>query len=186
MSNKQTAAAAAAGPRPLVICGPSGSGKSTLLAKLRAELPDTFALCVSHTTRQPRAGEQNGIEYHFVTPAEMTAAIAQGDFLETATFSGNQYGTSKQSVRAVQAEGKVCVLDIEIEGVKQIRATDLNPLLVFVLPPSVEELEQRLRGRKTESEESLQRRLQAAKGEMDYGECGGCYGGWDEMDSGWR
>lgn len=81
------------GPRPLVICGPSGSGKSTLLHKLRAELPDTFALCVSHTTRAPRAGESNGVEYHFVSEPEMRAAIERGDFLETATFSGNMYGT---------------------------------------------------------------------------------------------
>lgn len=81
------------GPRPLVICGPSGSGKSTLLTRLRAELPDTFALCVSHTTRQPRAGESDGVEYHFVTVDEMKAAIGRGDFLETATFSGNMYGT---------------------------------------------------------------------------------------------
>lgn len=81
------------GPRPLVICGPSGSGKSTLLKKLRAELPDTFALCVSHTTRKPRPGETDGVEYHFVTVEEMQAAIERGEFLETATFSGNMYGT---------------------------------------------------------------------------------------------
>lgn len=81
------------GPRPLVICGPSGSGKSTLLKKLRKELPDTFALCVSHTTRKPRPGETDGIEYHFVTIEEMQAAIERGEFLETATFSGNMYGT---------------------------------------------------------------------------------------------
>lgn len=157
------------GPRPLVICGPSGSGKSTLLKKLRAELPDTFALSVSHTTRQPRAGETNGVEYHFVSGAAMDEAIARGDFLETATFSGNQYGTSKQSVRTVQQQGKVCVLDIEIEGVKQIRATDLNPLLVFLLPPSIEELERRLLDRKSETEESLRKRLETAKGEIEYG-----------------
>lgn len=81
------------GPRPLVICGPSGSGKSTLLKKLRAELPETFALCVSHTTRKPRPGETDGIEYHFVSVDEMQAAIERGEFLETATFSGNMYGT---------------------------------------------------------------------------------------------
>lgn len=81
------------GPRPLVICGPSGSGKSTLLKKLRKELPETFALCVSHTTRKPRPGETDGIEYHFVSIDEMQAAIERGEFLETATFSGNMYGT---------------------------------------------------------------------------------------------
>lgn len=186
------------GPRPLVICGPSGSGKSTLLKKLRTELPDTFALCVSHTTRKPRPGECDGVDYHYVTVEQMQAAIARGDFLETATFSGNMYGTrcvltlsisisliifepnqriiyaltfSKQSVRNVQALGKVCVLDIEIEGVKQIAATDLNPLKVFILPPSIVELENRLRGRNTETEESLQKRLNTAKSEIDFGKC---------------
>lgn len=103
----------------------------------------------------------------------MRAAIERGEFLETATFGGNMYGTSKQSVRDVQTSGKVCVLDIEIEGVKQIRATDLDPLLVFVMPPSVEELDRRLRARNTETEESLAKRLAAARGEIEYGSAAG-------------
>lgn len=81
------------GPRPLVICGPSGSGKSTLLKRLFKELPKTFGFSVSHTTRKPRPGETNGVHYHFVTVEEMQKAIEDGDFLETATFSGNMYGT---------------------------------------------------------------------------------------------
>lgn len=81
------------GPRPLVICGPSGSGKSTLLKKLFKELPETFGFSVSHTTRKPRPGEENGVHYHFVSVEEMQAAIERGDFLEHATFSGNMYGT---------------------------------------------------------------------------------------------
>ncbi|XP_055692225.1 guanylate kinase isoform X2 [Lutzomyia longipalpis] len=157
------------GPRPLVICGPSGSGKSTLLKRLFKEFPETFGFSVSHTTRKPRPGEEDGIHYHFVSVDEMQAAIERNEFLETATFSGNMYGTSKRAVQSVQAMGKVCVLDIEIEGVKQIKNSDLNPLLVFIKPPSIEELEKRLRGRKTETEESLQKRLNTAKVEIEYG-----------------
>ncbi|XP_053671960.1 uncharacterized protein LOC128722148 isoform X1 [Anopheles nili] len=158
------------GPRPLVICGPSGSGKSTLLKKLFKEFPDTFGFSVSHTTRKPRPGEENGIHYHFVSVEEMQGAIENGEFIETAVFSGNMYGTSKKAVENVQHQGKVCVLDIEIEGVKQIRNSDrLNPLLVFVNPPSIEELERRLRGRQTETEESLQKRLNTARNEIEYG-----------------
>ncbi|XP_055528140.1 uncharacterized protein LOC129720657 isoform X2 [Wyeomyia smithii] len=158
------------GPRPLVICGPSGSGKSTLLKKLFKEFPDTFGFSVSHTTRKPRPGEEDGIHYHFVSVEEMQAAIENGEFIETAVFSGNMYGTSKKAVENVQHQGKVCVLDIEIEGVKQVRNSErLNPLLVFINPPSVAELERRLRGRQTETEESLQKRLNTARIELEYG-----------------
>uniref|UniRef100_U5ETQ0 Guanylate kinase n=1 Tax=Corethrella appendiculata TaxID=1370023 RepID=U5ETQ0_9DIPT len=158
------------GPRPLVICGPSGSGKSTLLKKLFKEFPETFGFSVSHTTRKPRPGEENAIHYHFVSVEDMQAAIENGEFIETAVFSGNMYGTSKQSVENVQNQGKVCVLDIEIEGVKQVRNSDrLNPLLVFVEPPSIDELERRLRARNTETDESLKKRLNTAKIEIEYG-----------------
>lgn len=81
------------GPRPLVICGPSGSGKSTLLKRLFKEFPETFGFSVSHTTRKPRPGEQNGVHYHFVSVEEMQKAIENGEFMETAVFSGNMYGT---------------------------------------------------------------------------------------------
>lgn len=81
------------GPRPLVICGPSGSGKSTLLKRLFKEFPHTFGFSVSHTTRKPRPGEENGVHYHFVTIDDMQAGIKNGDFIETAVFSGNMYGT---------------------------------------------------------------------------------------------
>ncbi|XP_055375737.1 guanylate kinase [Condylostylus longicornis] len=157
------------GPRPLVICGPSGSGKSTLLKKLFEEFPDTFGFSISHTTRNPRPGEQHGIHYHFVTRQEMHDSISNGEFIETACFSGNLYGTSIQAVRTVQSQGKVCVLDIEIQGVEQIRNSNLNPILIFNNPPSIEELERRLRGRNTETEESLQKRLDTARREIEYG-----------------
>lgn len=99
----------------------------------------------------------------------MQKAIENNEFLETATFSGNMYGTSIQGVRNVQQQGKVCVLDIEIQGVKQIRSSDLNPVLIFIMPPSISELERRLTDRKSETPESLQQRLNTAKIEIEYG-----------------
>ncbi|XP_045539576.1 guanylate kinase [Papilio machaon] len=158
------------GPRPLVLCGPSGSGKSTLLKRLLKEFPDKFGFSVSHTTRAPRPGEKDGIHYHFTNKDDMLAAIEKGEFLETATFSGNMYGTSKQAVEHVRRTGRICVLDIEMEGVKQVKKTDLDPLLVFVMPPSIEELERRLRARNTEQEDALKKRLETAKREIEFGE----------------
>lgn len=90
---KMTEGSSASGPRPLILCGPSGSGKSTLLKKLFAEYPRTFGFSVSHTTRKPRPGEEDGVHYHFVGVETMRAAIRRGEFIETATFSGNMYGT---------------------------------------------------------------------------------------------
>lgn len=124
---------------------------------------------MSHTTRKPRAGESHGVHYHFVDLSEMQSAIENGEFLESATFSGNMYGTSIQSVRNVQQNGKVCVLDIEMEGVKQLRDSDLNPILLFIMPPSIDELKRRLTKRKTETKDSLKKRLNTAKREIEYG-----------------
>lgn len=157
----------------MVICGPSGSGKSTLLKRLFEEHPDTFGFSVSHTTRKPRPGEQDGIHYHFVSVDQMKTLIANDEFIETATFSGNMYGTSKQSVYDVQAQGKVCVLDIEIQGVEQIKKSHLNPIYIFNMPPTIEDLEKRLKKRGTETEETLGKRLEAAGREMAYGQAPG-------------
>ncbi|XP_046397101.1 guanylate kinase [Ischnura elegans] len=164
------------GPRPLILCGPSGSGKSTLLKRLLAEFDSAFGFSVSHTTRKPREGEVDGRDYHFVSdPEDMKAAISRGEFLESAVFSGNMYGTSKSAVRAVCSKGKICVLDIDVQGVQQVRLQNLDPppLLVFIKPPSMEILEERLRLRATESEESLSRRLETARSELAYGESPG-------------
>uniref|UniRef100_A0A3B3D733 Guanylate kinase n=1 Tax=Oryzias melastigma TaxID=30732 RepID=A0A3B3D733_ORYME len=157
-----------AGPRPVVFSGPSGAGKSTLLKKLMSEYDSVFGFSVSHTTRKPRPGEQNGIDYHFVSREEMQAGINNGDFIENAEFSGNLYGTSKAAVQAVQAKNLICILDIDMQGVKNIKQTDLNPMYISIQPPSLEVLEERLRGRKTESEESVQKRLRAAKVDMEF------------------
>ncbi|XP_053485965.1 guanylate kinase [Ictalurus furcatus] len=157
-----------AGPRPVVFSGPSGAGKSTLLKKLLKEFDGVFGFSVSHTTRKPRPGEENGKDYHYVSREEMQAGIAKGDFIESAEFSGNIYGTSKAAVQAVQAQNLICILDIDMQGVKSIRKTNLNPIYVSIQPPSMDVLEKRLRARQTESEESLQKRLQVALVEMEF------------------
>ncbi|TRY73132.1 hypothetical protein TCAL_08807 [Tigriopus californicus] len=164
------ASVAKAMARPLVLCGPSGSGKSTLTKRLLEEFPDQFGLSVSHTTRSPRAGEVEDVHYHYVAKEEMLKAIANGEFIESAQFSGNFYGTSKKAVAAVLAKGRICILDIDVQGVIQIKKLpEFKPFYVFIRPPNLDVLEARLRGRQTETEESLQKRLAAAKVEMDYG-----------------
>ncbi|XP_022068866.2 guanylate kinase [Acanthochromis polyacanthus] len=159
---------AMAGPRPVVLSGPSGAGKSTLLKKLMKEYDSVFGFSVSHTTRNPRPGEENGRDYHYVTREVMQAGIDNGDFIENAEFSGNMYGTSKAAVQDVQAKNLICILDIDMQGVRNIKRTDLNPIYISIQPPSMEILEKRLRDRKTESEESLQRRLCAARVDMEF------------------
>ncbi|KAG0266721.1 guanylate kinase, partial [Linnemannia exigua] len=132
--------------RPIVISGPSGAGKSTFLKRLFAEYPDKFGFSVSNTTRKPRAGEVNGVDYNFLTREEFLAGVERGDFIEHAEFSGNMYGTTVQGVKSVGDKGRICILDIDMQGVKLVKKTDLNPYYLSVQPPSIEELEKRLRG----------------------------------------
>jgi len=160
--------------RPLVICGPSGVGKSTLITRMKDAFPDAFGFSVSHTTRGPRPGEADGVNYHYVSREDFLAAKERGEFIETAQFSGNMYGTSCKAVSDVQKAGKICILDIEMQGVMQLKAhPDLHPHFVFIRPPSMAELERRLRDRQTESEEAIQKRLDTAKKEMEYGKVEG-------------
>eukprot|EP00124_Ichthyophonus_hoferi_P004546 Ihof_evm2s515 gene=Ihof_evmTU2s515 len=137
-----------AAKRILLCFGPSGAGKSTLLKKLFAEFPNAFGFSVSHTTRQPRAGEQPGKDYHFVTREELLAEVAKGMFIEHAEFSGNIYGTSQQSVKDVLDQGKLCVLDIDVQGVEILKKSFLHgeTVYVFIRPPTIEALESRLTG----------------------------------------
>jgi guanylate kinase len=156
--------------QPIVISGPSGTGKSTLLKKLFAAHPSTFAFSISHTTRAPRAGEQNGREYHFVTKEDFTALKGANGFIETAQFSGNFYGTSVSAIKEVRDTGRVCILDIEMEGVRQVeKHPDLDVRVCFIAPPSIDALKERLTGRGTENEESLKGRLDKAVHEMEFG-----------------
>lgn len=150
----------------VVIAGPSGVGKGTVHARVRAQLPDAF-LSVSVTTRGPRPGEVDGVDYHFVSPERFQELIDDDALLEWATYAGHRYGTPRGPVaRAVQA-GKVVVLDIELVGALQVKDHDPDALLVFLVPPSFAELERRLRGRGTEDDDAVARRLERARTELD-------------------
>ncbi|CAM9617499.1 unnamed protein product, partial [Discosporangium mesarthrocarpum] len=161
-----------ASSKPLVVCGPSGAGKGTLIDKLMGEYPGQFGFSVSHTTRKPRPGEVHGKHYYFSEKATMQAEIDDNKFIEHANVHGNLYGTSIASVGQVRAGGKVCILDIDVQGVKSVRAAgreQIDPNYLFVAPPSMEKLEARLRGRGTETDEQIQKRLGNAMAEMEYG-----------------
>jgi len=153
---------------PIVICGPSGVGKGTIIEMLQQEFPDKFGFSVSHTTRKPRTGEVDGIHYHFTTVEQIQKEIKEGKFVENANVHGNLYGTSKEAIDVVLKSGKICILDIDVQGADQVKKSSLKPYYVFIAPPSLADLEQRLRGRKTETEESIQKRLRNAVGEIDY------------------
>ncbi|GMG39840.1 unnamed protein product [Ambrosiozyma monospora] len=159
--------------RPIVVSGPSGTGKSTLLKKLFAEYPDKFGFSVSHTTRKPRPGEVDGKDYYFTTVSMFQKLIQQNAFVEHAQFSGNFYGTSIQAIKEVaEVMKRTCILDIDMQGVKSVKKTDLNARFLFIAPPSVEDLKKRLTGRGTETPESLQKRLDAATAELEYAKTG--------------
>ncbi|KAI0285946.1 guanylate kinase [Russula aff. rugulosa BPL654] len=161
--------------RPLVLSGPSGSGKSTLLKRLFDDHPGKFAFSVSHTTRAPRPGEANGVQYNFVTREDFVSLLDQGGFVEHAEFSGNLYGTSKRAIDSIVESGKRCILDIEVQGVRQVKNTDLNPIYCFISPPSLSILRDRLTGRGTESVAAVEKRLQTALLEIKYAQLAGAH-----------
>ena len=161
------------GFQTIVVCGPSGSGKSTLLRRLLAEHGDKFAFTVSHTTRRPRKGELDQRDYHFVEPAEMLRLIGQNEFIEYTHFSGNYYGTSRRAVRDVLRQGKHLVIEVDIEGVKALHELkELNPVFVFLRPPSKRSLQERLAARGTETGEQVRRRLERADAELAFAQSG--------------
>ncbi|KAA3673462.1 guanylate kinase [Paragonimus westermani] len=131
-----------------------------------------FAFSVSHTTRKIRTGEMDGRDYHFVNKEAMLKDIAAGKFLEHAEFAGNLYGTSRAAVESVLATGKICILDVEMEGVKSIHAITppLNAWYILIRPPSVEALEKRLRDRGTETNETIAKRIDRAKKDIEFSE----------------
>eukprot|EP00049_Salpingoeca_infusionum_P002349 m.55853 g.55853 ORF g.55853 m.55853 type:complete len:256 (-) comp11527_c0_seq1:255-1022(-) len=144
----------------VVVTGPTGAGKSTLLKRLFAEFPSKFAFTVSHTTRNPREGEVTGREYHFTTKESMQTMVDAGEFIEWTQFSGNMYGTSKMAINDIMSRDQVCVLDVDLNGVKSMKAIEeYKPLFIFVTPPSTEVLKQRLIERGTETEETMAARL---------------------------
>ena len=151
-----------------VFSGPSGVGKGTLNAKLFAEFGDQIAFSVSATTRAPREGEIDGTHYFFISRQEFENRIANNDFLEYAEFAGNCYGTPVSYVKSLLEQGKNVLLEIEVQGAMQVRKRMPESVSVFILPPSFEELEHRLRGRGTESEEKILARLETARRELEF------------------
>ncbi|KAG7342474.1 guanylate kinase [Nitzschia inconspicua] len=160
---------------PLVICGPSGVGKGSLIERLMQRYPDTFGFSVSHTTRSPRPGEVHGQHYFFSTLEEMQQEIEDGQFVEHANVHGNLYGTSKKAIERLQLENKITILDIDRQGVMTVKESGLLAKFIFIAPPSLSILEERLRGRATETEEAIQRRMGNAVQEILYGETPGTF-----------
>ena len=149
-----------------VISAPSGTGKTTLLGRIMAE-PGGLNFSVSHTTRAPRPGEVDGREYHFVTRSVFESMIAEGKFLEWAEVHGNLYGTSTEGVARQLDLGQDVILDIDVQGASILKkSAELEAAYIFIAPPSMDILEQRLRGRQTEAEEKIRLRLDNARQEM--------------------
>ncbi|HEY6637950.1 MAG TPA: guanylate kinase [Solirubrobacterales bacterium] len=149
-----------------VITGPSGVGKGTLIERLLERIPE-LELSISATTREPRTGEADGREYHFLSPEEFDRRVAAGDFLEHATYSGNCYGTLREEVERRLAEGRSVVLEIEVQGARQVRDAMPGAVQIFIAPPSPEVLRERLERRGTDSPEAIEKRLRTAETELE-------------------
>ncbi len=151
-----------------IIAGCSGVGKGTLI-KLFLEKNPEIKLSVSATTRKPREGEQNGVNYFFVSQEEFKKSVENNEFLEWAEFSGNYYGTKKSFVEKTLNKGIDLILEIEVQGAKQVKEKMPEAISIFIMPPSLQELEARLRGRHTETEEAIQARLHQVSREIEAG-----------------
>lgn len=150
----------------LVVSAPSGCGKGTILGEILKD--DSFYYSISATTRAPREGEQDGVNYHFITKEEFEQRIAQGGMLEYAQYCGNYYGTPKKEVEQMREAGRDVILEIEVEGAMKVRALCPDAVFLFVAPPSVEELRRRLNKRGTEAAEVIEERVSQASRELSY------------------
>ena len=153
--------------RLFVVTAPSGAGKTSLVNAVLAEDPH-LKLSISYTTRPPRPGETNGREYHFVDEAAFLAMRERGEFLESAEVHGNRYGTSKRVITEALARGEDLVLEIDWQGARQVRKLYPDSVSIFILPPSIEELERRLRARGQDSDAVIRRRLDNAREELTH------------------
>ncbi len=164
--SSQTAAQSPVLGQLIVFTGPSGVGKGTLLRQLLKRHPD-IQLSISATTRQPRPGEKHGKHYYFLSRPEFDALVNQDQLLEWAEFAGNYYGTPRHPLDSMISHGSVVILEIELEGARQVRKTLPEARQIFVLPPSLEELEARIRQRGQDSEVAIAKRLARAKVEIE-------------------
>jgi guanylate kinase len=155
--------------RVFVITGPSGVGKGTLIRSLRERHPE-LELSVSATTRTPRVGEREGIDYHFLDPGEFDRRVRAGDFVEHAEYAGHRYGTLRSELESRAAAGAPVVLEIDLQGARQVRAAMPEATQVFVAPPTFDELRARLEGRGTDDPEKVAERLELARTEMAAGD----------------
>jgi guanylate kinase len=150
-----------------IVSAPSGSGKTTLLQHLLRSFKD-LKFSVSYTTRQPRQGEQNGLDYFFTDRPSFLSMAQRGDFLEWAEFNGQLYGTAHAFVFEQLENGKDVILDIDVQGAKQVKSKVPGAIAIFILPPSFAELERRLKSRMLEPDDVIRRRLEIAKGEIQF------------------
>jgi guanylate kinase len=151
--------------RAVVITGPSGVGKGTLIRSLRERMPE-LELSVSATTRRPRAGETQDVDYHFLAPEEFARRVEAGDFVEHADYAGARYGTLRSELETRTAAGSPVVLEIELQGARQVRESLPSAVQVFIAPPSLEALRARLIGRGTDAPEQIEARLRTAEREL--------------------
>ena len=152
-------------PAVFVITGPSGVGKGTLIRALRGRVPE-LELSVSATTRRPRPGETHGVDYHFLSDAEFQRRVDEGAFVEWAEYSGRRYGTLRAELEHRAGEGHPVLLEIEVQGARQVRESRPETIQIFIAPPSEEALRTRLVGRGTDDPEQVERRLQVAREEL--------------------
>lgn len=155
-----------AGPFPIVLSAPSGGGKTTI-ARMLLDRRTDVGYSVSCTTRAPRPGERDGVDYHFLSRPQFDAKVAAGEFAEWAEVHGNRYGTLRSAVEQVMGAGKHVMLDIDVQGARQVTAAFPQALTIFIIPPTVEVLVARLMGRKSESEAALALRLRNARTELE-------------------
>jgi guanylate kinase len=151
--------------RVIVITGPSGVGKGTLIRELRQRLPG-LVLAISATTRDPRTGEHDGVDYHFLAPDEFDRRVAADEFVEHANYSGRRYGTLRAELERGIASGAAVILEIEVQGARQVREAMPEAVAVFIAPPDEQALRERLTARGTDSEPQIARRLETARGEL--------------------